>query len=415
MTRAPIRRIDELLAPVEWREFLERYWQREPLHLPRNTEDGFADLVALEEVDHLLAQHAGKADFPLSVVGSRIDTGVPEHLRSSDRSHWTPDRVFERLALGATVRLGNVGRYVSAVGLLENEFETAFQTDVSINLYYTPRRARAFEAHSDNHDVFILQLEGRKRWHLYQFADQLPLETVHRGRLEWQRGAGAAGAFQPPPDTRQLTEDRLLEPGDLLYVPRGLVHRVLTLDDGPSLHLTVAVPVVTWYEACVVALLDAAQRSPVLREALPVDFATAPESIGADRYERVREAVASHLDAATLERTVATMGRQFVDSRRGHWQHTTRDVEAIEQLTLDTRLMRRPALLYRIERHPAQLVLSYWGHHIPVPIRCESMLATVLSGEPFTPRQLPSQLDGESRLVFCRALLAKGFIGRVDD
>lgn len=417
--RDPIWQMDQLLAPVAWREFVDDYWQEEPLHSTALRPDGLAHLASVHEVDHLLGEYGGRSDFALSVIGSRIDTGVPKHLRSSDRSHWTPERVYERLGLGATVRIGNVGRHIAAVGRLSSVFEAAFQTDINVNLYYTPRGARAFEAHSDNHDVFILQVEGSKCWNLYRQAERWPIEVMHRGRLEWLRAAGAGGGggggYAPPADTSQLTREIVLEAGDVLYVPRGLVHRVLTTDDRPSLHLTVAVPVVTWYEASVVALLTALQSSPELRRALPVDFATAPEKISDQELSRVREAVATHLDEGALREAIATMGRQFVDSRRGHWHGATRDIEAVGEIGLDTRLARRPAVLVRVDRHPTQLVLSFWGRQVPVPIRCESMLEPVLAGEPFTPRTLPTHLNDESRLVFSRALVQHGLVGLADE
>src|SRR5207248_4395413 len=45
--------------------------------------------------------------------------------------------------------------------------EAAFHCPVHANMYLTPKGAQGFDAHFDPHEVFVLQLEGRKTWRLY--------------------------------------------------------------------------------------------------------------------------------------------------------------------------------------------------------------------------------------------------------
>ena len=37
-----------------------------------------------------------------------------------------------------------------------------------VNMYMTPPGSQGFTAHSDCHDIFVLQLHGRKRWTVYE-------------------------------------------------------------------------------------------------------------------------------------------------------------------------------------------------------------------------------------------------------
>ncbi|GAB4191009.1 MAG: hypothetical protein Tsb002_19340 [Wenzhouxiangellaceae bacterium] len=406
--------MDDVLQPYTWAGFRDDYWQQQPLHIHRGQADYFATLAAVDDIDFMLGAYAGQPGFAISVIGSRIDSGVPEQLRSSNPRHWTPERVYQRLAQGATIRIGNVARYLPEVARMAAGFEQRLQTDININLYYTPRQSRAFEAHYDNHDVFIIQVAGSKRWRLFQQAEQWPVEVVYRGRLEWLRQHSDAG-FSPPVSTRGEPDEVILRAGDMLYVPRGRVHQVSTLDDSPSLHLTVAAPVVTWYEACVQGLLRAFRHSPELRQALPPDFATHQDNISAEQYAAVAAAVAQHLNPDVLRQAVAEMGRQFIDSRRGDWHHSSSDVESWRQLTLDQPLRLRPALLYRLQREPTQILVRFWGQTITVPLRCETMLQHVLEASPFRARDLTTHLSDQSRLVFCQSLLQQGLIVRVDD
>jgi hypothetical protein len=85
-------------------------------------------------------------------------------------------------------------------------------------------------------DALVLQVEGRKRWRLYDAVVEQP-----RPDLKFKPTAAEIG---------EPFVDFVLEAGDLLYLPSGLVHEARTLGGGeeeeegagpPSLHLTLGV------------------------------------------------------------------------------------------------------------------------------------------------------------------------------
>jgi len=95
----------------------------------------------------------------------------------------------------------------------------------SSNAYLSCGGDGAFGKHWDTHDVFAVQLMGRKRWQV--FAPTFPLPLSHQ--------------VSAPADSEADTElilDVLLEPGDLLYIPRGWPHRTRPLPEG-SFHVSV--------------------------------------------------------------------------------------------------------------------------------------------------------------------------------
>ena len=66
---------------------------------------------------------------------------------------------------------------------------------------------------SQDVEVFILQTEGRKRWKLYPPLNGYALPATPSGDLDEEM-------LQP------CMHDIVLSPGDLLYLPRGVVHQV---------------------------------------------------------------------------------------------------------------------------------------------------------------------------------------------
>lgn len=102
---------------------------------------------------------------------------------------------------------------------LAAEFACAVQT----NLYACWGTTQGFDIHWDDHDVFVLQVEGRKTWRLYGSTREAPT------RLDFH-------ADHPKPE--DPLEEIVLGPGDLLYLPRGYWHAAVGRGE-PSLHLTI--------------------------------------------------------------------------------------------------------------------------------------------------------------------------------
>jgi lysine-specific demethylase/histidyl-hydroxylase NO66 len=101
---------------------------------------------------------------------------------------------------------------------------------VGANCYLTPPGSQGLAPHYDDIEAFVLQLEGRKRWRIYNPRSSLPRE--HSGDLLHS-------------EIGSPVMEVLLQPGDLLYFPRGWIHEACTQEDEASTHLTIST-----YQAC---------------------------------------------------------------------------------------------------------------------------------------------------------------------
>jgi hypothetical protein len=130
---------------------------------------------------------------------------------------------------------------------------------VQVNAYITPPQSQGFSDHYDVHDVFVLQVVGRKRWRIHAPVHGSPL----RDQPWTDRRKAVEAAAENPCDI-----DAVLEPGDVLYLPRGWIHAATALG-GTCAHLTVGIHVWTrWHllEQLVAGLADVEG----LRESLPL-------------------------------------------------------------------------------------------------------------------------------------------------
>lgn len=78
-------------------------------------------------------------------------------------------------------------------------------------------------------DAFVLQVDGSKRWRLYDALIEQPRPDM---------------VFKPAPrDIGEPFADFVLEAGDLLYLPSGIIHEAFCESEAgnSSLHLTVGI------------------------------------------------------------------------------------------------------------------------------------------------------------------------------
>ena len=197
------------IAPVALEEFLERYWEREPLHVARGEPGRFDDLLSARDVERALEEPGLRLPgFRLVKAGERVD-GYTTDL------YWRPQpftdvaetsRVVAEVANGATLVLQGLHLTRLATAVYCRELEARLGHPAQANAYFTPRRSQGLAVHHDTHDVFVLQVSGSKRWLVYEPAVELPLKE--------QRYAKEMGS---PGET---VLDVVLGPGDTLY-PRA--------------------------------------------------------------------------------------------------------------------------------------------------------------------------------------------------
>jgi ribosomal protein L16 Arg81 hydroxylase len=408
--------LDRILRPCGWALFAEKYWQKLPFHLERRDPQFFSTLVSREQVEFLINTHGGRDDFPISVIGSRIGETVPPAERGLPRSHWRSDKVYERISKGATVRIGNLAHFVEPVRHLVSGFEAFVNTDIAVNLYLTPGRSQAFGSHFDNHDVFILQVEGSKIWKIFTPPQDLPIEVVYKARPQWfERKLPFEWDLGPSRPSVESDREILLSAGDVLYVPRGYVHQVFTSGTS-SLHLTVAAPVLTWYEVVVHALSDTFRDSRILREALPPAFATSTQSFSEahDHAAEVIAAVRKHLTEDKLHFSLEELAIRYVNSRPETWPGIRTAVDGAEDVNVESVLQIRPSLIYTTRKELPHIYVLFSGRALRVPVRAESMLAHILEVKRFQVAELPSRLSDSSRVTLARTMVEHGFLERAD-
>jgi hypothetical protein len=219
-----------MLEPYAPGEFLDSSWGVNFLHV-RGRAGRFAHMMPWGRLSEVLNRQ--RLDLPrLRLVRDGKSLPVSSYLRhaTGGRKKTVVPRLksaglARELREGATLVLDAVDELSEPVEELAKGLELFFRERVQVNLYAGWQTSRGFDLHWDDHDVFILQVTGRKKWSVYGQTRPYPLvNDVEKAQK---------------PEHEPLWEGTL-EDGDLLYIPRGWWHVAVPLAE-PTLHLTVGV------------------------------------------------------------------------------------------------------------------------------------------------------------------------------
>ncbi|WP_309124087.1 JmjC domain-containing protein [Arthrobacter sp.] len=328
--------LDTRLIKIGRERFADDVWGRTAL-LTRGASD-FSDLFSAEAVDELVSRRGlrtpflrvakGGTTFPDSSFTSPAGVGATISDQLDDTALW------RKFADGATLVLQALHRTWEPVSDFSSRLSTELGHPVQANAYITPPQNRGFDDHYDVHDVFVMQIEGTKRWIIH--------EPVHTDPLR----------VQPWTDRRSTVAeaakgeayiDTVLEQGDVLYLPRGWLHAAQAQGE-VSIHLTFGIHSWTRYalaEQLAQAALAALCDDPEMRRTLP---------LGVDGPNGEIDVVRERLAAAVVEAETSSL---FHRTRRGQGRPAPlgplAQLAAVDGLSPESVVRLRGALEARLE------------------------------------------------------------------
>ena len=185
------------LGGLTAQQFLSDYWQKKPL-LVRQAFPGFGDAMTPDELAGLACEEDAQSRL---VLGSRGKWRVESGPFAEERFSRLPKKGWSLLVQGVNHFLPE------GAGLLQ-EFDfipTARLDDLMVS--FAPDGG-GVGPHFDSYDVFLLQGYGKRIWRVSEQDDMTLVEGAPLRILK----------------NFHTSEEWLLEPGDMLYLPPRLAH-----------------------------------------------------------------------------------------------------------------------------------------------------------------------------------------------
>jgi 50S ribosomal protein L16 3-hydroxylase len=197
-TPTPIDQPTPLLAGLTPQQFMKRHWQKRPL-LIRQAIPGFVPPVDRHALFALAAQPDVESRLITQGAG---DTGQPGTWRLK-HGPFQPRQLPPQKRPGWTVLVQGVDLHVPAVHELMQRFRFVPDARLDDIMISWASDQGGVGAHFDSYDVFLLQAHGRRRWRIappgdHTLVPHMPVKILAN--------------FAP-------TEEFVLEPGDMLYLP----------------------------------------------------------------------------------------------------------------------------------------------------------------------------------------------------
>lgn len=378
-----------LIAPVTPETFHGRYYEREALINIRDEPERYADLLSLQMLDDFI----NSADLREGMIDLTSQKNrISRDAYIDDGGRVSRVAVAEEYLDGATIILPQLHESIFKLGEFCRALEEVFSCHVQTNIYLTPSGNQGFPTHYDNHDVFVMQVSGAKAWRLYG----VPVETPFRGeRFE-------LGQHEPGEVTQEFT----LNPGDCVYVPRGMMHDAVNVGEEPSLHITVGMITKTWADLLLESISELALGSPEFRRSLPAGFAGRDFDREAARahFDRLRQEIA---DKASMDSAFDLLADNFVRGRRPNVSGViSASVSGPQE---GDRYRRRRFVPWNVADDEGKLVLIGPGGDLNFEAEEGDALDIALSGAPFSPADLKCKDPAE----LIKTLWSGGYLERI--
>ncbi len=142
---------------------------------------------------------------------TKIDIPQSKKAWIWDRAVQNKQFMFDKLHEGNGLVIMNYGFYSEKTMHLLKIFETMFQVNSAIHVYCGLEGSKSFSIHDDYPCNFIIQVEGKTRW------------KVFNNRISYMYRTGTMNNRLSDKDL-EIAIDVELEPGDALYIPSRMYH-----------------------------------------------------------------------------------------------------------------------------------------------------------------------------------------------
>jgi len=188
-------------------------------------------LLSWEALNHLLSTHRLTNDrLRLSLENDHVTPNrqafrVVRDAFGRQTDFLSLSDLHRLLRAGVTGVLEATNELVPEIEALTRGISSTYDARSTANAYFSFGSTSGFGAHNDDHDVIVVQLAGHKTWNFFSTTNGQNKATVND---------------LDAPSVENMGVTIVLAPGDVLFVPKGTWHDVISMGE-PSLHLTISV------------------------------------------------------------------------------------------------------------------------------------------------------------------------------
>ena len=381
----------QLLGGLTPREFLRDYWQQKPL-LVRQAIPGLESPISADELAGLALEEE---------VESRLVLEHGAHPWELRRGPFAEDTFSQLPERDWTLLVQAVDQFVPEVAevLKDFGFLPSWRIDDLMISFAAP--GGSVGPHFDNYDVFLLQAEGQRRWKIGQMCEADSKLLAHadlRILAEFEQ-----------------TDEWVLEPGDMLYLPPRLAHYGIAEDDCMTYSVGFRAPsaaeVLTHFTDFLAQFLPDEERYSDAGMAPISD----PHQIQQEALDRLKALLTEHMSD---ERLLLTWFGQFMTEPRYPELVSGPEIEEADFLAAledGAVLVRNPSARLAWSEVDVGLVLFASGQSRLLPAHLKELLRLICAADALHTDNLAPWLADEDGRTLVRELVQQGSLEFADE
>jgi quercetin dioxygenase-like cupin family protein len=372
-------------------EFFRTYFNKKVLYRPRGISGDPRQILSIADMDDIVHQEGMRSSL-LRMLGNGVPA-IGDQLTSqlemrregkSIEDAVDPGRIYAHFRAGKTLIHGGLNLTRPNLRALARSMTERFAAKSEAVAFLTPAGQRG-STHSDPTDVYVIQLEGTKRWQIW------PTPQV-------RRPGDDKDSFDSLPEP---VLDLSVQPGDVLYIPYSTPHRA-SAEGSVSLHITVVAGPRTWAHHLLSAVKDILHNDPEFWDTPYLDD-TSPEEM-APKIEQLISRLRMVDTAAALERAQRD-GRAF----RGVQQAALfQEMAAADGIDADTKLLAVESAVTFHEVADGSAKVTILGNTLAMPQAAAAALRSASTAVPFPAGEFLPGADSRRALPVARQLLRLG-------
>ena len=381
----------QLLGGLTAREFLRDYWQKKPL-LVRQAIPDFESPISPDELAGLALEEE---------VESRLVIEHGERPWELQRGPFNEDTFQDLPERDWTLLVQAVDQFVPEVAELLEDFKFLPKWRIDDLMISFAAPGGGVGPHFDNYDVFLLQAHGHRRWQIGQMCDADSPLLPHADLK-------ILAEFEP-------TDEWVLAPGDMLYLPPCLAHCGTAEDDCMTYSVGFRAPsaaeVLTHFTDFLGQFLPDEERY----SDADIQPSEDPNQIQRDALERLKALLNEHMSD---ERLLMTWFGQFMTEPK--YPELVAGIEIEEEDFLGALedgaiLIRNPSARMAWSEVGEDLVLFASGQSRLVSAHLRELLKLICSADALHVENLGAWLADDEGRTLLWELVKQGSLGFADE
>lgn len=222
------RMLHKIIGSIDQESFFNNYFEKKPLF--QRAESSLINMFTLADFDRYLIAGEGMLHNLVRITKDGVAITIPTYHGQATTQR---EFVLEAFKSGATLKLEDLDNRHSDIAKICKSLEDIFGGYVFAKPFLTGANFPGLDTHFDTTEVFVVQLEGRKVWHVWDKVIDNPTLPLQQNFKDVDLGAPSI--------------EVILEPGDILYIPAGAPHSARCLDSH-SLHMAIGLQPIKIFE-----------------------------------------------------------------------------------------------------------------------------------------------------------------------